>query len=208
MEHQGSDEPALGLESGGLESSEGLMIARHFMYKQVYFHPIRRVYDIHLKDFLKSWLPTGRFSTRLQKHLAISDVEVLSAIRKISSNPKSPQYEFARRIQCREHFRRFYEASPMDREGGKLVPGKILAEAAEQRFGKNTIRHDYIPPKTPAPDFPVRRYDGKVDSSLKLSQVLARMPAIEVDSIYCDKSIYEDAIEWRDQNMNSILELK
>jgi uncharacterized protein len=28
-----SDEPALGLESGGLESSEGLMIARYFMYK-------------------------------------------------------------------------------------------------------------------------------------------------------------------------------
>ena len=54
--HLGSDEPALGLESGGLESSEGLMIARHFMYKQVYLHHIRRVYDIHLKDFLKCWV--------------------------------------------------------------------------------------------------------------------------------------------------------
>lgn len=50
--YEESDEPALGLEAGGLESSEGLMIARHFMYKQVYLHPIRRVYDIHLKDFL------------------------------------------------------------------------------------------------------------------------------------------------------------
>jgi HD superfamily phosphohydrolase len=49
-----TDEPALGLESGGLESSEGLMVARYFMYKQVYLHPIRRVYDIHLIDFLKS----------------------------------------------------------------------------------------------------------------------------------------------------------
>ncbi len=183
------------------------MIARHFMYKQVYLHPIRRVYDIHLKDFLQGWLATGRFSTRLEKHLAISDVEVLSAIRKISFKPKSPQNEFARRIQFREHFRRFYEASPMDREGGKLIPGKILAEAAEQEFGKDAIRHDYIPPKTPAPDFPVRRYDGKVESSLKLSQVLARMPAIEVDSIYCDKSIYEDTIEWRDRNKDLILGL-
>jgi HD superfamily phosphohydrolase len=55
-EYQESDEPALGLEDGGLESSEGLMLARHFMYQQVYFHPIRRAYDIHLKDFLAAWL--------------------------------------------------------------------------------------------------------------------------------------------------------
>jgi len=40
--YEESDEPALGLEAGGLESSEGLMIARHFMYKQVYLHHIRR----------------------------------------------------------------------------------------------------------------------------------------------------------------------
>ena len=32
--YEESDEPALGLEAGGLESSEGLMLARHFMYKQ------------------------------------------------------------------------------------------------------------------------------------------------------------------------------
>jgi hypothetical protein len=42
-EYEESDEPALGLEAGGLESSEGLMIARHFMYKQLYLHHIRRV---------------------------------------------------------------------------------------------------------------------------------------------------------------------
>ncbi len=84
--YEESDEPALGLEAGGLESSEGLMIARHFMYKQVYLHHIRRVYDIHLKDFLIEWLPGGKFSTKLNKHLNMSDVEVLSAIRKAFDN--------------------------------------------------------------------------------------------------------------------------
>ena len=66
--HHESDEPVLGLEAGGLESSEGLMIARHFMYKQVYLHTIRRVYDIHLKDYLKSWLPGKMFSIELKNH--------------------------------------------------------------------------------------------------------------------------------------------
>ena len=31
-----SNEPALGVEEGGIHSSEALMLARHFMYKQVY----------------------------------------------------------------------------------------------------------------------------------------------------------------------------
>ena len=31
------------------------------MYKQVYLHHIRRVYDIHLKDFLTEWLREGNF---------------------------------------------------------------------------------------------------------------------------------------------------
>lgn len=41
-------EPALGVEEGGLQSAEALLFARCFMYSQVYLHPIRRIYDIHL----------------------------------------------------------------------------------------------------------------------------------------------------------------
>src|SRR5262245_11743072 len=204
-ENEQSDEPALGLEAGGLESSEGLMIARHFMYKQVYLHHIRRVYDIHLKDFLVAWLPRGRFSTDLRKHLNISDVEVLSAIRKAYENPRSPQHGLARRIQCREHFRRFFESAPSDKQGGKLIPGRIIAQAAEKKFGKDHIRYDYYPAKSSAPSFPVLRYDGNVESSLVRSQVLAKMPEIEIDNVYCDKSIFDDAIRWRDQEKKKLL---
>jgi HD superfamily phosphohydrolase len=205
--YEESDQPALGLEAGGLESSEGLMIARHFMYKQVYLHHIRRVYDIHLKDFLNSWLPGGKFSTGLKKHLDISDVEVLSAIRKAYEKQGSPLHTLARRIQCREHFRRFYEAAPTDNQGGKLQPGKAIAEAAEIEFGAALIRYDYIPPKAAAPIFPVLVFDGSVDSSLNRSQILARMPEIGVDNVYCDKSIRPEAINWRKKNKNAILGL-
>jgi uncharacterized protein len=207
-EYEQSDEPALGLESGGLESSEGLMLARHFMYKQVYLHHIRRVYDIHLKDFLTKWLRTGNFSTSLEKHLKISDVEVLAAIRKAYENVNSPQHRLARRIQCREHFRRVYEVASTDRAGGILVPGKVIADAAEEKFGKELIRYDVIPPKAAAPIFPGLQYDGTIASSLQRSQVLANLPPINVDTVYCDKSIYDDAIEWRKANKDSLLKLQ
>jgi HD superfamily phosphohydrolase len=203
--YEESDQPALGLEAGGLESSEGLMIARHFMYKQVYLHHIRRVYDIHLKDFLIAWLPGGKFSTKLKKHLNISDVEVLSAIRKSYEDEGSPQHQLARRIQCREHFRRFYEAAPTDNQGGRLQPGKEIAHAAEKRFGADLIRYDYIQPKAAAPIFPVLVFDGSIESSLQRSQILARMPEIGVDNVYCDKTIRDDAIRWRDENKKAIL---
>jgi uncharacterized protein len=211
--HEETDQPALGLEHGGLESSEALMIARHFIYKQVYLHPIRRVYDIHLKDFLKCWLPGKKFSTDLKKHLSISDVEVLTAIRKASATPNSKQHRYAERIECREHFHLFYSSTPRDKKGGKLKPGKLrpgklIADAAEKKFGREQIRYDYYQPRTTAPEFPVRTYDAKIESSLKISQILRRMPEIEVDAVYCDNAIFDDAIKWRDQNKQRILGLK
>lgn len=50
---EGSLEAVLGIEEGGLHTAEALLLARYFMYSQVYFHQVRRIYDIHLKDFLK-----------------------------------------------------------------------------------------------------------------------------------------------------------
>ena len=50
--YEETSEPSLGVEEGGLETAEALLLARYFMYSQVYFHPIRRIYDIHLKEFL------------------------------------------------------------------------------------------------------------------------------------------------------------
>ena len=44
-EHEEPVEPALGVEEGGIQSAEALMLARYFMYSQVYFHPVRRIYD-------------------------------------------------------------------------------------------------------------------------------------------------------------------
>ena len=60
---QQADEPALGVESGGIHSAEALLLARYFMFMQVYYHRVRVAYDFHLQQFLRAWLPGGRFST-------------------------------------------------------------------------------------------------------------------------------------------------
>jgi len=205
--YEETDEPALGLEAGGLESSEGLMLARHFMYKQVYFHNIRRIYDIHLKDFLSKWLPEGRFSIDTEKHLEISDSNVLASIRGDFFDLASPRYRFARRLLCREHFKRFYEASQTDKAGGKLQPGKVIAEAAIEKFGQDNIRYDYAVPKSAAPVFPVLKFDRVIEPSQQCSQILAKMPQIIVDNVYCEGNVRNDTISWRDENKNRLLQL-
>jgi len=204
---QDSDEPALGLEVGGLESSEALMLARHFIYKQVYFHPIRRVYDIHLIDFLNFWLEKGTFPTDLESHLRMCDAEVIAGIREPARDHLSTSHVPARRIENRDHFRLFYTALPGDKLGGVLRPGEKLFGIAQKKFDPDLIRHDYIPPKNASPDFPVRMYDNTIQSSLKVSSVLMSLPSIEVDSLFCCRSILRDAIKWRNDIRLTALEL-
>lgn len=84
-----SSEPSLGVEEGGIQSVEALMIARYFMYSQVYFHRTRRIYDIHLTDYLNEWLDDGLFPTTLDGFLSITDVEVLVSLRAAVRDPNS-----------------------------------------------------------------------------------------------------------------------
>src|SRR5262249_46324223 len=44
----GQKTPRIGVTSGGCHAAEGLILARYYMHKQVYFHKTRIAYDIHL----------------------------------------------------------------------------------------------------------------------------------------------------------------
>jgi HD superfamily phosphohydrolase len=43
-EREAAERSTLGVVRGGLESAEGLLVARYFMFSQVYFHPTRMIY--------------------------------------------------------------------------------------------------------------------------------------------------------------------
>ncbi|MCA8947664.1 MAG: HD domain-containing protein, partial [Planctomycetes bacterium] len=103
--YAGTDELALGIDEGGLHSAEALLLARYFMFTQVYLHPVRRIYDIHLQDFLKDWLTKGKFETTAAGHLKFTDNEVTAAIRAAAGKRKGKGVDAARRIVTREHFK-------------------------------------------------------------------------------------------------------
>ena len=204
----GKNEPAkelvLGVEEGGIQSAEALLLARYFMYSQVYFHPIRRVYDIHLMDFLKNWLEQGEFSTDLYDHYAMTDNEVTAAFLKAANDENMPGHIHAERIVKRRHFKIFYERNPND---VKINPeaGNAIHEAACRQFGAEHFRHDRYSQKGGAPDFPVRLRDGQVVSSIALSETLNHLPVLSTDYVFVDREIRDKANAWCKEHHDKIV---
>jgi hypothetical protein len=112
--------PTLGLEEGGIYTAEALLLARYFMYQQVYFHHVRRAYDIHLIDFLRAWLPEGypidpsQHPVDLSRHLAMNDNVVLAAMEDAAFDSQAVGHDPARRFITRDHFRLLYSRRPQD----------------------------------------------------------------------------------------------
>src|SRR5207247_4201309 len=73
-------EPVLGVDGGGRHAAESLLVARYFMFTQVYLHHIRLIYDRHLVDFLREILPGNLLPTEIAPHLALTDNEVMKAM--------------------------------------------------------------------------------------------------------------------------------
>ena len=194
-EEEESTEPALGVEEGGIQSAEALMLARYFMYSQVYFHPVRRIYDIHLMDFLDEWLDGGEFSTDVSRHLAVTDNEVTAALMKAAFDENQPGHVHARRIVRREHFKLIYERNPMDVEMNPEA-GQAVLSALGAAYENDMFRRDRCRQRGGAPDFPVRLRDEKIVPSLLVSGTLNKLPEVSVDYVFADRSLHQVAKEW------------
>jgi len=96
--------PRLGILEGGVHSAEGLVLARYFMFTQVYFHKTRVAFDIHLRGALKELLPNGIFPkpAELDEYLNWDDWRVLGMIAAGGGG------EHGRRLATRSHFRKIY----------------------------------------------------------------------------------------------------
>ncbi len=202
-EEKGSTEPTLGLNVGGLQSAEALLWARYFMYSQVYFHPVRRIYDIHLKDFLKSWLPKGKFSIKIKDMLKITDSEIIAELRKAALDKKHPGHIHAKRIIEHNHFKKFYTLNPIDREIN-INSGELVYDAACKKFGKEFVRRDHYTQKGSSQSFPVRDYK-KILPSIKLSDTIAKMPVVATDFTFIDSEILSDAEKWIEEEHDNII---
>ena len=103
----------LGVTEGGVHAAEGLILARYFMFTQVYFHKTRVAYDHHLRHALADLLPDGVFpalhadtaaqlNTNLKNYITWDDWKVLGML----ADGKGGEH--ADRLCLRDHYREFY----------------------------------------------------------------------------------------------------
>jgi len=182
----------LGIEQGGLQSAESLLWARYFMYTQLYFHPVRRIYDFHLKQFLMEWLPDGKFSVDLTDHLRLTDTEVISAMRMAANNKSVAGHTPARRIMQREHFKRVAEITDADRD---IDPDstELLSTELKDMFGPTAVFTDQYTQKGKGIRFPVLTRDGDIEWSTALSPTLKQVPTFTVEYVFVDPSCSGEA---------------
>lgn len=220
-ETDGSLEPTLGIELSGLHSSEAMLLARYFMYEQVYFHPVRRIYDKHLIDFMAQHYGENGYSRDVEFHLSQTDNEVTVAIRHAFRDQAAPGHLAAQAIIGRQHYRLVYGYNPSDQqalresiekgrveieENRPLVsPARRMFDLLSREFGKERFKEDlYIQGESYAV-FPVLMQDRRIETSVSLSPVLRNFPRMTVDTIYASPNFVEQARNWIGKNREKVL---
>lgn len=75
----------LAIEKGGIQALEEFVLARYFMFIQVYFHKTRRYFDKQLIKALKAILPDGHYPVDTNDFLEWDDNRVMYEMRKSES---------------------------------------------------------------------------------------------------------------------------
>jgi len=70
----------LAIERGGVQALEEFVLARYFMFIQVYFHKTRRYLDKALVKSLKAVLPNGKYPDTVSEYLKWDDTRILNLI--------------------------------------------------------------------------------------------------------------------------------
>jgi HD superfamily phosphohydrolase len=78
----------LAIERGGIHAFEEFILARYFMFIQVYFHKTRRFLDKRLAAAMKEVLPNGKFPLCIHEYLEWDDTRVIQEFKRQASTKK------------------------------------------------------------------------------------------------------------------------
>ncbi len=77
-----------------------------------------------------------------------------------------------------------------------------------RKFGADAVRFDSYKEKGNPNDFPVLMGDGRVESSLTVSQVLNHVPIVAVDYVFVRPELLSEAQKWLKSNRETIIKAK
>lgn len=198
-------EPELGIEIGGIQVAESLLVARYLMFSQVYFHHVRRIYDLHFIHFLKEKLENGVYPTNIVDFVSLNDNEMLSMIYKAQSDQEAPGHIHAHRIAKRKHFKKVFQATTQYCEYNPSILQDIY-EALCNEFGcNNIIKDDTQKPMSIKYDFPIKLDSGAIISAHAESKVMKSLPMATAWYIFANPTKKIDVAIWLHENESKFL---
>jgi len=191
-----SGSPELAIQADGVHALEALLLARYFMFTQVYFHDVRRAFDIILAEFTGDCLEeeygkrTYPPPDSLKEYLRWDDNLVLT---KANEKADEAKKNLAWRIIERRHYKAIYETLP---HPSTVVQKRIeqLKHECESKFGDVDFWLDRAvdhPEKFKREDIVIVGCDASQKSFAHESTVLRGLEEIGQCRIYAN--VREDA---------------
>lgn len=167
----------IGVDEGGWNAAESLVIARYMMFNQVYYHKTRVVLDFHVGRALGELLECGAFPPpdRIDDYLAWDDWRVLGLLAEGKGG------EHGQRLRKRDLFKLVWASSPYptaaqaretDRVRQKL--GKLAVELSSERSWY----------KLDETDVRIRLDDGRSRPLSAISPIVKRMGSLRQVRFY------------------------
>jgi uncharacterized protein len=167
----------IGIEEGGIHALEALVMARYYMFTQVYFNATGKALELHLNEWMKE---TGAlWASDPDAFLAQDDVSVWSAMRASGSL-------HARAVVEREHFPVAFETRehlpPEEKERFEaLVPDLVERFGAGNLLLSNSAKD---PHRMGSSRVLVRLWDGSLEPMERASQFIRHLSRIDRYRVY------------------------
>ncbi|MCY4581100.1 MAG: HD domain-containing protein [Chloroflexi bacterium] len=123
----------LAIDEGGIHALEAFVLARYYMFTQIYFHDVRRAYDLVLTDFIAELLQSDNGSGRypgtddIEGYLKWDDSRVLFEANNLS---RKDDKNLAWRVINRQHPKAIFETGDSPDIGeARKIERDLLNEA-------------------------------------------------------------------------------
>lgn len=181
---EATGEHRLGIDAEGLHAVESLILARYYMFTQVYFHVTGKALELHLNEWLHE--QGIAWSSDPDRFLADDDGEMMTRMRRSDSL-------HARAITDRTHFRLAHETDEHLAPEQKRAFERRL-EPLRERYGTGLLVSNSAkdPHRLGRGRVPVRQANGRLLPLEKASVFMRHLRRIDRYRVYCSDDVYDD----------------
>ena len=137
------DCPRLAIKDGGVQVFEEFVLARYFMFIQVYFHRTRRYFDVMFYRALAEILPGGRYPENTEAYLRWDDTLVIQLMQAHAETHEACQ-NIVNRIVYPRVFHTNAHPSAADKREFRLIQRELY-----NKFGEDSFIEDFSADKMP-----------------------------------------------------------